>query len=185
MEVNEIMDTYEVVAKQISPSTEVCQKIISGNPPVRHLHNKMLIFYLVLVIMVALFIPTTGYAAYHVSEVLYEKVKSAGYTKEELETLETNLTEWGFSQEEIADLEELGVNENGLTYGPDVLGADLILVCMDEGGVGYVYRQDMENLAISSPEEASDCIEEVKLTVYASDGVTEIGTFTVGGGVKE
>lgn len=87
---------------------------------------------------------------------------------------------------------EYPTNQAGLTYGPMVgysgeTMPDLGLVLADDGVTqGYVYRTELEGPVPSSPEEALQWQEDGRYStqvvpVYESDGITRIGTFTVGG----
>lgn len=73
-------------------------------------------------------------------------------------------------------------NTRGLTYGsagdaarPD-LEPDLVWVVTLQGGSGYVY-----NTELSPPAPVVMAAGVRVLTAYASDGVTPVGTFGVGG----
>jgi hypothetical protein len=66
---------------------------------------------------------------------------------------------------------------------------DLVGVVMDGGGTGYVYSSQLlaADEPASNPQEALENQESggahpTELTVYASDGVTVLGTFTIGAG---
>lgn len=87
------------------------------------------------------------------------------------------------------------VNKNGQTYGTagdkmyDDDLPDLISVIGDHGVHGYVTKEDyLDDDGITCPEEAAAYMEAkangeipVKVwTVYASDGVTVVDTFTLG-----
>lgn len=75
-------------------------------------------------------------------------------------------------------------NAAGLTYGsladsprPD-LEPDLAWVVTDDGGSGYVYSRE---LSPPPPDPATPASPVLALRAYASDGVTVVGTFTIGG----
>lgn len=77
------------------------------------------------------------------------------------------------------------VNENGMTYGSDFGKAespDLILATGDDGKQGYLKQSDIYGPEPKSPEEAAALTAVADqprvLPLYASDGVTVIGTFT-------
>lgn len=143
-------------------------------------------FNLSMVLLALIMIPLTVYAAYQVSPILMEKVKNANYTPEQIEELDKQLKEQHFSEEYIEPLEELNTNSDGLTYGPDVLGADLILVVSDQGEMGYIYRSDYEQADATTLDEAiANPNREVTLTVYDKDGKTKIGTFTLTDGKQK
>ena len=105
-----------------------------------------------------------------------EKVKNVNYTSEQIEELDKQLKEQHFSEEYIEQLEKLNTNSDGLIYGPDVLGADLIEVISDQGQLGYIYRTDYDG---AEPNK------EVVLTVYKEDGKTIIGTFKLTDGKEK
>jgi hypothetical protein len=85
-----------------------------------------------------------------------------------------------------------GVNANGQTFGvPNENGTpDLVAVFADNPNIhGYVKESDLNCAAggdVSSPAEAVvwDKVSQnrnISVPVYESDGVTVVGTFTVGG----
>ena len=86
-------------------------------------------------------------------------------------------------------LQSYPVNANGQTYGSDLTAEltgetpDLVLVEGDNGVTGYAYAKDLEGPAFSSPEEAVAYVkshESLTIPVYASDGITVLGSFTMG-----
>ena len=141
---------------------------------------RIILFNMSMVIAALIMIPLTVYAAYQVSPILVEKVKNANYTSEQIEELDQQLKNQHFSEEYIQPLDELNTNDEGLTYGPDVLGADLILVISDQGKTGYIYREDYEAVDAHTLDDAlTNPNGEVVLTVYDKDGKTQVGTFTL------
>lgn len=81
------------------------------------------------------------------------------------------------------------VNEDGLTYGPDVgewtdmdKMPDLILAENDNGESGYVKAEDLDD----GEDNIQDTIEKTKtqsetqIPMYLQDGKTVIGQFTYG-----
>lgn len=85
-------------------------------------------------------------------------------------------------------------NKAGLSFGSAALAAapedepDLILVETAEGVSGYVYKSDLDEASganVSSPREALSWQEAAqdlrKIPVYEVDGITQIGSFVVGG----
>lgn len=78
------------------------------------------------------------------------------------------------------------VNENGLTYGPSVPGSpempDLVSAEGNNGVIGYVYLREMMGSEPSSIEEAmsGEYSGPREVPLYCSDGVTIIGTFSIG-----
>lgn len=60
---------------------------------------------------------------------------------------------------------------------------DLILVVANEGGEGYVLRDQLNGPMPGSPAEAvaqAKAPQSRVIPVFVSDGVTKIGTFTIG-----
>ena len=119
-------------------------------------------------------------AGYYVNQVLLEKVKNTDMSQKEINSLGNALEEWGFSDENISDLNELQTNKNGLTYGPDALGADLIEVISNDGKLGYVYREDLEVSERNNITDALNSSGQFTINVYDCNGETVIGTFTLG-----
>ena len=93
--------------------------------------------------------------------------------------LEQDLHKYGFSENDISNLTELNTNEFGLTYGPDILGADLIEVVSKEGNIGYIYRKDLDAEKAATLENALDDNRNIVLKVYDKNGKKEIGTFVL------
>lgn len=84
---------------------------------------------------------------------------------------------------------DYSVNEAGQTYGSGSDRVfeeqpDLVLVEGNDGVVGYVYADDLWGEEPTSIEEALESNSELPrdIPVYESDGVTAIGTFTIGAG---
>lgn len=78
-------------------------------------------------------------------------------------------------------------NTRGLTYGsaadaarPD-LEPDLVWVVTLQGGSGYVYNKELSPPPPAAPAVVSAAPGVRVLTAYASDGITPVGTFRVGG----
>ena len=143
--------------------------------------NKKLIStsVITIIILAMVALPLTAYGAYQVSQALHEKVHNANYSQAQIEELDAELKEQGFSEGDIAILNDIKVNEYGQTYGPDALGADLIEVISDQGEIGYVYRENLEATEANTIGEALLSGEMLSLKVYENDGKTEIGTFTL------
>ncbi len=79
-----------------------------------------------------------------------------------------------------------GVNDRGETYGPEGFGDqyDLITARGDNGELGYVRAEHLNGPEFSSPEEAvawqEENFQEIRvIPLFASDGLTVVGTFTV------
>ena len=128
---------------------------------------------MVICLLIISMIPVTAYAAYQVSQVLYS------YSQEDMVQLEQDLHKYGFSENDISNLTELNTNEFGLTYGPDILGADLIEVVSKEGNIGYIYRKDLDAEKAATLENALDDNRNIVLKVYDKNGKKEIGTFVL------
>lgn len=124
-------------------------------------------------------LPITAYGAYQISQVLQEKVQNANYSQAQIEELDGRLKSQGFSEDDIAALNDVKVNEYGQTYGVDALGAELIEVISDQGEMGYVYREDLEATEADTIDEALLNEKGSSLKAYKDDGKTEIGTFTL------
>ena len=172
----------KTLATEITPSEEALSRLRNLSPNLKRTKAGKRIFMVnvVSIILCVFFTPAIALAAYNVSTSLYEKVINANLSQSEMEQLDSRLHEQGFSDENISDLNELNVNQYGQTYGPDALGADLIEVVADDGQIGYIYRNDMEEFQAQSLEDALKYSEEVvTLTVYEKDGKTKISTFTL------
>ncbi len=153
--------------------------------------GKRIIFsnILIAIAICLIFIPTTVFASGKALEIIRNKVDTkVGLRDSELEQLYVKLKDQGYSDDQILDLANMGINENGQTYGPDCMGTDLILVTSDQGEDGYVYREDFYvGTGFHSPEETLAWQEEFQskypngysINVYKCDGETVIGTFTL------
>lgn len=170
------------LASKIEPSEEAILKVksLNRNSKRTKIGKKIYVINLVTILLCIFATPIVVFATYNISTSLYEKVKNANLSQMDMEQLDKQLQEEGFSNEQINELHELNINESGQTYGPDALGADLIEVIADDGQFGYIYRTDFEQL---SANDISDAIlnsgKEEALTVYKNDGKTKIGTFTL------
>ena len=118
--------------------------------------------------------------------------KNTGITEKEMEQVLLYLEETGHTADQIEDFDPLLRNEEGLTYGPEAFGADLVLVEMENGETGYIYADDLltEGDFVKTPEEAlawNKKVDELikkygyvkKIPVYASDGKKVIGVFFI------
>jgi hypothetical protein len=94
-------------------------------------------------------------------------------------------------------------NSSGQTYGSALLAnspenePDLILVVSDNGRTGYVLKNALDAAngteaaqSFTSPEQAiawqtSQALQDRIVTVYSSDGKTQIGSFTVSGSLSQ
>lgn len=147
--------------------------------------TRILTTQIIILLSFLFLIPTTAYATIKVSDALFEKVKDAGLSEEQIVQLDNKLREQGFSEEDIESFDDLHKNRNGQTYGPDFLEANLVAVISEEGYKGYVYREDLNPPNFNSPEEALKWQESKPeytiIPVYKSDGKTVVGTFKMGG----
>lgn len=83
------------------------------------------------------------------------------------------------------------VNSRGESYGSSAIASspdlepDLILVVTDQGPEGYVRKTDLDPPDFKSPAEAiawqtnRDAAGPQVLSVFRSDGVSKVGTFTL------
>lgn len=75
-------------------------------------------------------------------------------------------------------------NENGETYGPGVWESmeqpDLLLVYNDLGKKGYVRQADFDDGVMTLEEAINHKPRQRTINMYSHDGVTIIGTFTIG-----
>ena len=182
---NEAMNAYQEIGIWLQPSSNCVDRMkeMKDRPVKTGVGKRIIIFYAFLATVLLCVVPVTVYAATYVSKELYDKLKNAGLSYEEMSEIQENLQGWGFTQEEILVLGELSKNEDGLTYGPDALGADLIAVISDQGEKGYIYRSDYDAADAKTLEEALDGRKEaIVIKVYQSDGKTQIGTFTLSDG---
>jgi hypothetical protein len=182
---NEIMKTYREVGTRmhLSSSTKTRIKNMEGKMKRTQIGRKIFVFNFAIFLTTLFMIPLTVYGAYQVSQALYEKVRNVDYSQEQIEELDAQLKHQQFSDDDIANLNELKVNEYGQTYGPDVLGSVLVEVISDQGEIGYVYREDLEITEANTINEALQNEEVCRIKVYENDGRTEIGTFTLTDGL--
>lgn len=187
-----LRETFGQLKSTIQLPKESMKKLYHIHPGTRHTTcGKRIIFSNILMVLIicSVLIPTTVFASSKVLEIVRQKVDAeVGLQDSELEQLYIELKDQGYSDDEILDLSNMGLNENGQTYGPDCMGADLILVTSDQGKDGYVYREDFYvGTDFKSPEEALAWQEEFykrypngySINVYKCDGETIIGTFTL------
>lgn len=169
---------------QISESGQKHLAQLIVNPKHTKVQTRILLTQVATILFLIIMIPATAYAAVKVSDALMEKVEDAGLSNEQIDKINQELLEGGFSEEDIKNFLPLHRNENGQTYGIDALGADLIAVTSSEGLFGYVYREELyPEQDFKTPEEAiawqKSHTEDIILPVYKSDGLTAIGTFII------
>ena len=77
-------------------------------------------------------------------------------------------------------------NDAGLTYGPDVkenidpeCEPDLILVCNEDGTLGYIRAADIKEGATSLEEAINWKPRSYTIPMYLEDGETVIGEFQI------
>lgn len=184
---NEKMEVYRKVGTRLRLLPDTVTRIENMEDKMKRtrIGRKILVFNLSILLVSLLMIPLTAYGAYQVSQVLYEKVRNADYSQEQIKELDAQLKQQEFSDDDITILNGLNVNEYGQTYGPDALGADLIEVISDQGEVGYVYREDLEVTEANTLKETLENEEVYIIKVYENDGKTEIGTFTLTDGLED
>lgn len=181
---NALNNSKEKEPIQIS---ELCMKrlenltVISKHTKIRRV---ILLSRIIFTVLLIISVPTTVYGVSKVSDALQSKIKDANLNTNQINKLYNNLKQDGFSESAIENLDILSVNEYGITFGPDALGADLIKVISDGGIEGYVYRDELyPEKKIKTPEEAIkdqiDNLEGRVIPVYKSDGKTVIGNFTI------
>ena len=187
-----LKNAFSKTGEEWKISDEGREKILNTNIGTKHTHcgKRIMIYQTCVALFIVVAVSITAYASGRAVDVLKEKVAASGKTDREIEKMYDQLMDEGVTDEDIQRWPGLRINEDGLTYGPERYGADLIYVSTDDGKSGYVYRTDLEKYTmpdVSTPEEALEWQAEVernnpdgvKLTVYKSDGKTEIGTFTL------
>ena len=180
--------------QELNPSEEAVEslKAINNKSPRTSVGKRIIKMQIAVILLIILLIPTAVFAAQSLSQVLFEKTKDADITEKEMEQALLYLEETGHTADQIESFDPLLRNEEGLTYGPEAFGADLILVEMENGETGYVYKEDLltEGDFVNTPEEAlawnkeKDKLMEKqgyvkKIPVYASDGETVVGVFFI------
>lgn len=178
----------------LNPSEEAVEslKVLNNKSSRTFVGKRILKMQIAVILLLILLIPTAVFAAQSLSQVLFEKTKDADTTEKEMEQVLTYLEETGHTADQIEDFDPLLRNEEGLTYGPEAFGADLVLVEMENGEIGYVYEEDLltEGDFVKTPEEAlawNKKVDELikkygyvkKIPVYASDGKKVIGVFFI------
>lgn len=184
-------ETFGQLKNTLQFPEESKEKLYHIHPGARHTPcGKRIIYSNILMVLIVclILIPTTVFASSTVLDIIRQKVDVGIELQDsELEQLYVKLKDQGYSDDEILELSNLRINENGQTYGPDCMGADLILVTSDQGEDGYVYREDFYvGTDFKSPDEALAWQEEFyrkypngySINVYKCDGETIIGTFT-------
>ena len=180
--------------QEINPSKDAVDRLkeLNDKSSRTFVGKRIVKMQIVIVLLLILLIPTAVFAAQSLTQVLFEKTKDAGITEKEMEQLLLYLEETGHTADQIEDFNPLLRNEEGLTYGPDAFGSDLVLVEMENGETGYVYAEDLltEGDLVKTPEEAlawnkksDELMKEhgyvKKIPVYAYDGKTVIGVFFI------
>lgn len=180
--------------QELNPSEEAVEnlKTLNNKCSRTYVGKRIVKMQLAVILLFILLIPTAVFAAQSLSQILLEKTKDADITEKEMEQVLLYLEETGHTADQIESFDPLLRNEEGLTYGPEAFGADLILVEMENGEAGYVYKEDLltEGDFVKTPEEAlawnkksEKLMEEQgyvkKIPVYASDGQAIIGVFFI------
>ena len=180
--------------QELNPSEEAVEnlKTLNNKCSRTYVGKRIVKMQIAVILLLILLIPTAVFAAQSLSQILLEKTKDADITEKEMEQVSLYLEETGHTADQIESFDPLLRNEEGLTYGPEAFGADLILVEMENGEAGYVYKEDLltEGDFVKTPEEAlawnkksEKLMEEQgyvkKIPVYASDGQAIIGVFFI------
>ena len=180
--------------QELNPSEEAVEnlKTLNNKCSRTYVGKRIVKMQIAVILLFILLIPTAVFAAQSLSQILLEKTKDADITEKEMEQVLLYLEETGHTADQIESFDPLLRNEEGLTYGPEAFGADLILVEMENGEAGYVYKEDLltEGDFVKTPEEAlawnkksEKLMEEQgyvkKIPVYASDGQAIIGVFFI------
>lgn len=166
---------------QMSERAMDCIVQLNKNSAFTKVSKRIRIVYILVLLTLIFGLPVSAYATAKLYFVVHEKVQKTHMSKEKIVDLANELEKQEYSSKDIEILDSLHVNEAGQTYGPDCLGADLVQVEADNGKIGYVYRDELEENTVAVPEEAiNSSNESVRLKVYESDGITVIGYFTLG-----
>ena len=166
---NESLSKYRYEIK----ISDVChERLLQTTPVTKHTKCGRHIFlvHLITIMIICFIIPLSVYASSHAVTVIKDKVSETGMSEKEMENLYWSLRNQDFTDQDIRDSLELKVNENGLTYGPEAMGADLFAVSATNGKEGYCYRKDYEIWAgIKTPQEALEWQEKLnKWILYTS-----------------
>ncbi|MGB4660032.1 MAG: GNAT family N-acetyltransferase [Mobilitalea sp.] len=103
-----------------------------------------------------------------VSDALFEKVKDAGLSLEQIEQLDNKLRAQGFYEEDIESFDALYKNRYGQTYGPEFLEANLVAVISDGGFVLLKYNYlTIRNATISDSDLLSKWWNDGKVMAHA------------------
>lgn len=180
--------------QEINPSREAVDRLkeLNDKSSRTFVGKRIVKMQIVIVLLLILLLPTAVFAAHSLTQVLFEKTKNAGITEKEMEQVLLYLEETGHTADQIEDFDPLLRNEEGLTYGPEAFGSDLVLVEMENGETGYIYAEDLltEGDFVKTPEEAlswnkksDELIKKhgyvKKIPVYESDGKTIVGVFFI------
>ena len=182
-----IKEHYPQEISDLRISDEALNRImqLNRNSPSTKVGKRILLSYVLVLLLLAISIPVTAYAAATIYSAVYEKVKNSGMTKDEISDLADVLEGLNYSADDIEAMEPVQRNEDGQSYGIDILNADLIAAVADNGKQGYVYRKDLEPEDFKNPEEAAEYSADrsaFRIKVYKKDGKAVIGYFTVGSG---
>ena len=156
--------------------------------------RKIIISYAVLIAAIIILALTGAAAAYTLRDAVDFRTKDLDITDEKRDEMAENLEKWGMTPEEVVSgKSEIGVNENGDTYGYAFDGVDLIAVGgHDSTGdvTGYVFREDFDflnNDVSGNPVDIEAVLQEQRdredgkvrnwIYVYDSDGYTVLGKY--------
>ena len=185
-----ITDYYSDMEKKYSLSESKINSFLQMESYQRHtkVWSRIKHMHFWVIVCVVLFIPLTSYATGKAIGVLKEKVLDTDLSDEKVDELYMYLKKEGYTDQQIQELQELHTNEHGQTYGAEALLPDLVVVISDQGSIGYVYTEELEDLPgshLKDPLEAAEYMQNrdkylpYVIDVYDSDGETVIGTFTI------
>ncbi|MBO5096288.1 MAG: hypothetical protein J6B98_05390 [Bacilli bacterium] len=184
--IDDILRTFYANNKLNMPyqSKKNLKKLYKRNITHTSIMKRLLVYQTIFILCMLIFIPvsvvTASYIGKDIYEQIFEKTKNANLSEYEINVIVSSFINDPEAINGIKYMDELQINESGLTYGPDELGADLISVISDQGKLGYVYREELYKDNVTTIEDALSYQEEVKIiNVYSSDGITVIGTFTI------
>ena len=156
--------------------------------------RRVAVLYAAVTAAIILILALTGAAAFTLYDAVFARTQDIDITDEKREEMAERLEEWNTTPEEFANGQyEIGVNENGDTYGHFFDAVDLISVVSSNASgniTGYVYRDDFAFINMGVEENAKSIEDILKnqqdrddgkvrnwIYVYDSDGYTVIGKY--------
>ncbi len=156
--------------------------------------RRVAVLYAVVTAAIIIILALTGAAAFTLYDAVFARTRDIDITDEKREEMVETLQEWNATPEEFANGQyEIGVNENGDTYGHFFDAVDLISVVSSNASgniTGYVYRDDFAFINMGVEENAKSIEDILKnqqdrddgkvrnwIYVYDSDGYTVIGKY--------